>query len=182
MMKQKASVETISDLLEDDHAETLKKVDRLRDVLTHLRYEGRLFFGKNLRAAREVLGFFKKDMVKHVDREEKVLFPFLETHFPKLETAIQLFKAEHRDFRANLRVLQSQLEKLSGASADPSRGLIIEKIRETGTYLTYLLRNHMQAESESLYKVIDRQIRQEEKKELVMKIQRREGHGSSREK
>lgn len=163
----------IADLLEDEHEQTLEKTDLLQEILTNFRYEGRLSFGKNLKAARGVLRFFKKEVVEHIDLEERVLFPFLKTHFPKLDTAVHLLRAEHEDFRANLRAFELELRKLSGNRKDMNRGKIVDRIRETGIYLIYLLRSHLRTESKSLYKVIDREIRQDEKKKLQNRVRER---------
>ena len=43
---------------------------------------------------------------------------------------------------------------------------MIEKIRETGTYLVFLLRNHVQTEEKSIYEVLAHELRPLEGKEI----------------
>ncbi len=46
----------------------------------------------------------------------------------------------------------------------------MEDIRETGTCLTYLLRHHLQAESASVYRAIEKELRSDEIKDLAERI------------
>lgn len=184
MVRKSDLAKDIVELLEKDHAATLQKTGRLQDVLTNLRYEGKLSFGKNVMEARELLKFFNREMVDHLTLEEQVLFPFLQTHIPKLEPAIHFFQAEHEDFKKNLVGFKLLLREILKEKDDIPRGKTIEKIRETGTYLVYLLRNHIQAESESVYKVLVRELRADEKKDLERQIEkchrRNQGDGRKR--
>lgn len=164
----------IAELLEDDHETTLKKTDELQEILTNLRYEGRASFGRNLKETGKVLDFFKLELVEHVNLEEKVLFPFLRRHFPKLESAVGMMEAEHGSFRKSLRGFEQNLHKLSRHRTDGQRTRVVESLRETGTYLIYLLRHHLEVESRTLYRVLDRELRQEERKLLSEKL--KQGH------
>lgn len=165
-MTNKDSSESILDLLEADDAKTLEKTAQFQEVLTALRYEGKASLGKNLASAREVLGFFKQELTEHVALEEEVLFPFLKTHFPKLEPVLTLLQAEHENFRRSTGTLESQIQELSNKRTSPSRGESLEKIRETGTYLIFLLQTHLLAEREALYKVIDGGLSRAEQERL----------------
>ena len=166
-------------ILEEGHDETLKETDRLHAVLTRLRYEGKPSLGKNLKEAREVQSFFEDEVVHHVRFEEEAVFPFLKTHVPRLEPMIWLLQAEHQDFRFNLETFKSRLEELEKTRKDKSRAQVLEALQETGTYLVYLLRNHLRAENEFLYQVIHRELKREEKNQLAHKIaQYRDGQDS----
>lgn len=173
MVRRKSGVRGIAGILENDHTEALEKTRRLQDILTNLRYEGRASLGKNLKQVREALGFLRKEWTRHVDLEEETLFPFLETHLPRLETLLHLLEAEHKDFKKNLKDLQVLLQRIPTEKSFSNHGRIFEKIREQGNYLVYLLRNHIRVETESVYKAVRRDLRPAEKKELKNQIHQR---------
>lgn len=160
----------IAELLEDHHTETLQKADHLREIIIRLRYEGKLSLGKNLTRAKETLRFFGQEMSEHMAEEEKTLFPFLETHVPKLEPLILLLRSEHQDFRRNVACFKLLLSELERAKDDLERGRTIEKLKEIGMYLIYLLQSHLQEESEILYRAAEQGLRADEKRELIRQL------------
>lgn len=157
-------------LLERGHTDTLQKTSQLEKALLNLRFEGKPSLGKNLRQAEEVLEFLRNQLMRHIRLEEKVIFPFLVTHIPKLESVIHLLQGEHDEFRKNVEDFHFELAAASKAKAGSNSGKTLERVQETGTYLVYLLRNHIQAEHQSVYKVIHSELRPAEKKELARKI------------
>lgn len=173
MSKRRIQSNRILELIEEGHTETLQKTDRLEEVLTNLRYEGKPSFGKNVREARELLDFFNEELIEHVAQEDEVLFPFLKTHLPKLESAIGLLQAEHEDFRKKLEGFKFLLGEVKKQDRESERAKLIEKICEQGTYLIYLLHNHIRAETEVIYKVAERELRPDEKKKLSKQVEER---------
>lgn len=174
MVQRQTVSRNLVELLEENHSHIFHETDRFRDILTSLRYEGRPSLGRNLKNIREVLKFFNQELVPHVRLEEEVLFPFLEVHIPKLESVIHLLQAEHEDFRRSLRNFEFLLNELEKETADQdlNHGHTIEKVRELGTYLIYLIRSHLQAEDESVYKIVNQELRSSEKKELEQRIKK----------
>ncbi len=170
MGKKNVSLKKITEFLEDHHDETLQKTRHLQDILIHLQYEGKPSFGKNLKQAREVLRFFEHEVSDHMGEEEKILFPFLQAHVPKLEPLISLLCSEHRTFKKNLGCFKFLLAELAKSKSDMNRSKIMEKVKETGNHLTYLLQSHLEEESEILYRAADRELRKDEKRELASKI------------
>ena len=158
--------------------ESVKRVEKLQEVLGNLRYEGKASLGKNLKQAREMQDFFNEEINHHMWFEEQVVFPFLKNHLPRLEPMIWFLQAEHQDFRINLKTFKSKLEELKKTRGEGARARIVEKIQETGTYLIYLLRNHVRAESEYLYQTADRELRSEEKNRLVRQLATHHRSGS----
>lgn len=152
--------------LTEIHKQLLEQADRLNGVLINLRYEGKTKLGKNLKEAGDILCFFEKEVSLHVETEEKFIFPFLEIHVPRLGPLISLFHAEHEDFQKNLKCFRLAMEDLCSEHGDGNRAKMIEKVREVGTYLIYLLRQHLPAEEESVYKAVYHELHEEERKEL----------------
>ena len=173
MLTKTKAPKKLAELLEGEETGTLQKIERLQEILVNLRYEGRHRLGKNLKEADEVLAFFNGELAEHVELEEKVIFPFVKSHVPKLEALILMLSSEHEEFRRNLRSFEFWLGELAKEKANLDYGRLIEKVRETGNYLTYLLQNHLQEESEILYRVADQEFRSGEKRELVRRIRER---------
>jgi len=74
----------------EGHREVLIQTDALTQALTNLHYEGKLSLGKNLKQMKKILRFFNGPLKKHMQIEEKIVYPFFETHVPKFESAITL--------------------------------------------------------------------------------------------
>lgn len=164
---------SLAEMIEGEGEDTLEKIHVLQDILVNLRYEGRHRLGKNLKEADEVLAFFNGELTEHVHLEEEVIFPFIKSHIPRLETLILMLCSEHEEFRRNLRSFKFWLGEVAKGKSNLDHGKLIEKVRETGNYLTYLLQNHLQEESEILYRVADQELRSKEKKELCSRVRKR---------
>lgn len=177
---EKNEPDKILDFIEEDDAEALQRADRFEQVLTNLRYEGKPSFGKNLRQAHELLDFFNKELIEHVTQEEEVVFPFLKSHLPKLEPFTLLLESEHEDFRKNLEGFKFLLEEVRKEKSDCERIKLIEKIQSQGTYLIYLLRNHIRTEREVIYKLAQQELRPDEKGELARQVSESKKRGGLR--
>lgn len=176
--KSQTSKEVVR-LLERGHVDTLQKIAQLEEALLNLRFEGKPSLGKNLRQAEGVLDFLRNQLMRHIRIEEKVLFPYLAAHIPKLESVIHLLQGEHDEFRKNVEDFRFELEAASKMRAGLNPAKALERVQETGTYLVYLLRNHIQAEHQSIYKVIHSELRPDEKKELARRIDECKANGGS---
>lgn len=168
MKLKKKPRKTIFGILEKDHKTTFQKLNQFYEVLRKLRYEGKMKLGRNLSEVQELVNYFKKELDSHMRDEEKVLFPFLQTHIPRLEPMVYLLLSEHEDFRNSLGNLKAALDGFkSRAAVKPG---LIDKICEQGTYLIGLLRSHMWVESHSLYKAADKELRLSERRKLIKQI------------
>lgn len=152
--------------LEGAHTEVSDEIKRLEEAVHNLQFEGKASLGRNLKQIRAALTFFSSSLVKHIELEEKVLFPFLGSHIPKLESVIHLLIAEHEDFKRNYEDLGLFIDSLTDQTSEVDRTKMIKKIQETGTYMVYLLKNHLRVEDKGVYGVAQQELRAEEKKEL----------------
>lgn len=177
MLTKTRTSKKLAEIIEEDSGDTLRKIEELREILVNLRYEGKHQLGKNLRQADEVLAFFNGELADHVKGEEKIVFPYIRNHIPRLEPLVLLLSSEHEEFRKNLRSFQFWLKELEKGKGNLDHGKLVEKVRETGNYLTYLLQNHLEQETEILYRVADQELRTAEKKELVRRIREQKSEG-----
>ena len=159
---------SIFSILEKDHKRTFRNLNRFYEVLRNLRFEGKKNLGKNIGEIRKLISYFRREIEAHMREEEKILFPFLRTHVPRLETMIWLLLSEHEDFRNCLRQLRLSLSEFGKTGSDKDR--LIHGLHEQGTYLVCLLRSHMWVESHSLYKVADKELRLSERRKLIKQI------------
>ncbi len=159
------STRSLSEMFERDHRQTARDLNQFYSVLEKLRFEGKQNLSKNLKHAQEFVSNFKKDFESHMIEEEKILFPFLARHIPKLKPMIGLLNSEHSDFRDSMNKLKSSLSKAQKPAAD--RAFLIYKINEQFTYLICFLRGHMQVETQVLYRIAEDELRPDEKKQLI---------------
>ena len=145
--------------------------EELNDLLTDLQYEGRSSLGKNLKKSERYIQSFERELAKHIEIEEKMLFPFFESHVPRLATALRLLEAEHEAFHSSFHKLKGELQKLTTAKSAADHAKLLHKIHETGTYLVCLLKHHMQMETGSLYRMIERELKAGERKQLKRILQ-----------
>ena len=149
---------------EKNHGQTLKELDRLYEFLKRLHYEGKPQRGKNCKEIAAMLSRFEKEITEHLREEEKVLFPFLEKHVPMLQSFIYLLLSEHEDFRNSLEEMKRSLKSLKyGVDAS----VTVHRIYQRGIYFICLLRSHMWVESQNLYKTADKELKPEEKRQLI---------------
>ena len=151
---------------ERDQKTISHKLSEFYDAIQKLRYEGKVQQGKNARALRNLLYFFQTDLLRHLREEEKVLFPFLRTHIPKLEPIIRVLLSEHDGCRATLKDLRRSYTKLTKGQGKETGAL--HELYEQGIYFSCLVRSHLWVESQNLYLVADRELHLAEKKRLIV--------------
>ncbi len=170
LVAERSKSKSIFTILEKDHKKTFQNLDLFYEVLRKLRFEGKQNLGKNLKEIRGLVAYFKRELNGHMKEEEKTLFPFLQSYIPRLEPMICLLLSEHQDFRNSLREMRLSLLEFNKAGRDKTE--LIHKIEEQGTYLVCLLRSHMQVETQSLYRVADKELHPSEKKRLIDQMER----------
>lgn len=139
----------------------------LHDAVNNLRYEGKVQLTKNLKILERVTKFLTDDLIPHIHLDEKVIFPYLEKHVPKLNPMLGFLRGEHCEFKESFKAFEKLFSQFKNKKTDSHRRVLIEKLRDKGTYLFCLLRNHIQAENESVYRVMDEQLHKDEKQELL---------------
>jgi hemerythrin-like domain-containing protein len=160
----------IVELLEFNHEEALKKTQSIVGDLQSMRYEGKASFQKNLKRMKAVLSFFSEEMMDHVALEEETIFPYLETHLPRFTPAIKFLLAEHEEFSSQVKIFKFLVRELASKKSEQVRMVTVERLKETGTYLAYLLRHHIEAEQRGIYDTIDKELHHSEKKELKARL------------
>jgi hemerythrin-like domain-containing protein len=171
MVQKKFTGRDIVKVLEADHARALRQADHFGKVILHLRFEGIPRLGKNLKDVKQALKFFEKELSEHLELENRGIFPYLETHIPRLEPVIRLFYSDHAGFKENLKRFRTLLRRLAAGKRMALKNTeLMENLRETGTCMIYLLKHHLQSESASVYRAIARELRSEEVKDLAKRI------------
>lgn len=160
------------------HTEMLKEANRFQTVLTNLRYEGKPCLGNNIRQTQAILAFLKNEVIQQFQFEEKILFPFLIRHIPKLESVVRLLESEHDEFQSQLKSFYKIFRKFS--NTERPDGKSAEVLHETGTYLVYLLRHHIKAESR-VFKAMNENLRADEKAKLKQ-LMKDKNHGHEKRK
>ncbi len=159
------------------HSEMLKNTNRFQTLLTNLRYEGKPRLGANIQQTRLILKFLESKVIPQFRFEEKSIFPFLRRHIPKLEAALRLLEAEHDEFQSHLKSFQKSFQRF--VKTGQSDGKNSEALKETGTYMVYLLRHHLKAENQ-VYKVMAENLRADEKAEIKVLFEKAKNHGGDK--
>ncbi len=170
MKHTQAAESRILQLLEKEHQQALEQIDQLDVALVGLQFEGKTSVGRNVKQIRSVLQFFLRRFIKHTEREEQIIFPFLTSHIPRLVSVFPLLCSQHQEFRKSTEDLQLLVSVFSNYKSNLDQTRTTEKIREVGTYLIYLLRHHIEVECQSIYKMINCELRRDEKEELERRL------------
>jgi len=164
----------ISPLLEKSHAGIVQNMGDLNRALTALRFEGKTSFGKNLRRSRSALSAVLTGLAEEMKFEEDILFPYLGSHLPKLQFMTDLLTMEHEDLRRSLDALSGLFDKLNRQKSVAGWIETVEEMRKRAGYLNYFLHNHTWAENQAVYKVLDKELKTEEKKAICAQLKRRQ--------
>lgn len=147
----------------------LNKAEGFYKCLTHLRYEGKVSRGKNVKAAIKAVKEFRELVQNHRDLQEGVIFPFLATHIPKHESVIQFLRADHQELQRSRLKLEACLQKLSKKVYE---SLQDGGSQETGVYFVCLLRHHIDLENKCVHQAIRSELRKDEQVEVKKRINR----------
>lgn len=159
---------------EHEKSFVFEKLDLLYEALQNLHYEGKVLLLKNARLISETVQQLKPILRNHADLDEQVIFPFASKHIPILQIMIAFLKAERNEFTIQLNSFDVLFNELTQCHDDNTKQVLLEKIRVKGVYSVCIVRNHMQAELEGVYKVLESKLKLIEKQELYSLIQRYE--------
>jgi len=130
-------------LLEKDHRDVLPRLRRFKSIL--LRWQR----GGALRApseAREVCLFVPPLIAKtvpHFRTEEKIVFPYLKRHAPRLTTRLERIQAEHPALLRELAKLRKAALIFARKSASKAA---VKRVSRQGLFLARGLHAHIQKE------------------------------------
>lgn len=158
-------------ILEGDCRPTFRHLDRLSAALRDLRFEGAYNQKKNIREIGRLTRFFNGEVRRHMRLEERVLFPFIRSHIPRLDPILCLLLSEHQDFRNSLYALRVAVSASGRPGLDKAD--LVQRIHENGTYLNCLLRSHFWLETQSLYRIVDKELKPTERARLVRQLRQR---------
>ena len=157
--------------LEKDHRTIEAQSERLLDLLIDFRYDGPAAMEGHVRQSKELIDDLTRKFREHLKADEEV-FSFIENHVPKLEQAIRMLGAEHKQIHVNFEVLEFLMYDLPMEKSEFKRLKILEKIREKGTYLVYLIQHHIHAEEAIVYRAIEESLSHEEREEMGRRIRK----------
>lgn len=143
----------------------LVQIENLEKVLVHLRYEGKVHRGKNIKNAKQTMEALSKTLKKHRNFQEEIIFPYLLVHIPKHESVIQFLRLDHQTIRKSKVRLYRLLERLSEQKPDG----LESKILGLGIYLIYLVRHHIELERSSIHKAVKHELKLDEQMDVAKK-------------
>ncbi len=156
--------------LRKEHKAALNLIEQLDAAVVGLQFEGKTSIGRHLKQIRCVIDFFLERFSKHTELEEQIIFPYLASHIPKLGLVLPLLCSQHKELRKSIEDLELLIELFSNNVSKIDQAKTIQKIREIGIYLIYLLRHHIEVEHTSIYKMFDSELRKDEKEQLGRRV------------
>lgn len=148
--------------LDQESGKVLRCAEALQNAVTHLRYEGRLFREKNVKAVKAHIKSLKLCLKSHCGLQEKVIFPYLLTHIPKHELSIHFLQTDHTQIAKGEMEVEGCIKKLS----KPDSVQKDTRVHEAGISLICLVRHHLEFEKRSIHKALRYELAPEEKREI----------------
>ena len=171
MIKHYQKVTWLLQSFEKEKKDVLLKLDQLQMILNDYPCKEKLRSKKHLRDIERIIKFLKGKYFLHIKLDEGVIFPFLEKHVPRLEPVLRLLRDERNKFKGSLETFEELYKRFIATKGEDDYNKIMSKLKEKGTYLTCLARNHIQMEDENVYKVIKTELHGEEKNKLMNQLQ-----------
>lgn len=144
----------------------LEALEEILDILTRLRENRQFSYEKNLWDLRGACLIFQKKLLRHIEVQEKVVFPFLEVHIPKLEPAIHVLKGEHTMSKEKFRHLILDALRMAEEEGREKTGFL-ERLSGAATSASFFLRRHLELEGMTIQKAMTRHLRRDEHQELA---------------
>lgn len=169
--------DSIVDALGSSEAAILRRCRALNEAAQKLRYEGRHRFNVNARSAARALSLLERELRPHLRLEDEEVFPYVKKHMPRMEPILYYFQSEHDEFRRRLESLRYALDAfVSGATEG------MDDLHETNVEILYLTSHvaaHVDNEEKNLFKVIDTEFHDHEKRALLDRIEKFEAPRSA---
>jgi hemerythrin-like domain-containing protein len=160
-------------IVRESHEGVVDRIARLNRALESLRFEGKAMFGKNARTLKRYFREFTAELSRDMELEERLLFPYLEAHVPKLKLMLHILEEEHESLRSSLGSFETLLRELMRRREGRGGPAVAERLRRKGVYLNYFLHNHIGAENDSVYRIMMNELAPREKAELLRRFHER---------
>ncbi len=141
--------------LHEDHAVALTWLQRLDAAISSIVNEG--FSASSFTEIAEIIKYINTDFRRHDEREEKFLFPVIESHSTGMTGS---YRAEHRQLWSAFRRLEQsvrdvEMSKIHGSS--------LRELIDASRAIVMLLRQHIQRENTELLPFAERAMTSEER-------------------
>ncbi len=152
-------MKSVLSYLDREEKKMRAQTDKLRDALTRLKYEGRIFERRNLAATQQAVKRLDVVFQHHKGLQEKVLFPFLGSHIPRQEPTFHFLVVEHNDIQKNRERLVQEVGKIS----QKPDALARSRAYEQGIYFILLFEQHIDFERKSVRQTLCKELTDDER-------------------
>lgn len=150
------STTAASDLLRADHRLVEVQIDRLLHAVKHPT-------ASMVAEVRQVLSEIQCLSEPHFEKEEKVLYPYLRSHFPQL-------LAELDEQHEHARELERHLLGVVESADDPPSKRQAEELSHYGAELCDVIQHHIVSEEDEFLRLVDATLSPEEQASLAVKM------------
>src|SRR3989338_7509299 len=86
-------------LIDEERACVLSKLKQLERALMGLHYEGKIFSFNHIKKIEDIVSSLRKKYQQHANLDEKVVYPFLEKHIPRISPTLNFLEMECQQFQ-----------------------------------------------------------------------------------
>lgn len=148
----------------------LHQINDLQNVVTSFRFEGGYVSQRNEDRVFQFLDGLAKALGERFDLEEGVVFPYADRHVPQVKALSVIMRSEHENVLSNLKKFKAAVRDLCKKCDQKAGCENIQKVRERGIYLVYLMRDRLIAKNDLFYKMLFDSLKQEERKDLAGRV------------
>ncbi len=145
--------------LREDHAVALSWLQKLDAAVSSIVSEG--FSVSSFTQIAEIITYINTDFRKHDEREEKILFPVVESYRPGMTG---IYRSEHRQLWSAFRRLEKSVHDVEMSKV---HGSSIRELLDASRAIVILLRQHIQRENTELLPFAESTISGEEARSLL---------------
>lgn len=160
----------IQGFIEKQQEIILQKSHYLLNRLEILNFEGKVHLRQKLQGLQPTIKETSDLFASYIKVEEKIIFPFLETHIPRLASHIHLFRKENTEITKTLKEIKQLLKLVLSAQNTKERRKYMGILGEKITFLHYLMVSHFELEDNNLYKCIVQELHIDEQYLLLRKL------------
>lgn len=143
-----------------EHRLAIEALDRLENTLTKNALDA-----EDVAALGEIVAFFNGELEIHLRKEEKALFPALESFLGRRGGPIGVMLYEHEDLRKTFQLFKNGVDAIR-AGTDPAGAAA----RENGYHIIGVLTNHIHKEDNVLFKMAARTLSENALSEIAEKM------------
>jgi regulator of cell morphogenesis and NO signaling len=153
--------------LKDEHSTIAVEMYHMDRLLAFLESSGPIRGARILRELVESSGQMRENLQLHVNKEERGLFPVLESRLGKDRELVEVMRQEHGELLASLESLRSELDRMTRDHDTKKTWILASRLQE----LRGDLSDHLSREERVLFWLAELRLSRLDQKKIDFNIQ-----------